>query len=722
MRITLVNPPLGSLTQPFLALASLQAYLKENGYADVTIVDVSQRLIRRFLTSARVERLRDEISEVIERLESQDRLSTPEAMHLEVAHIGRVAALEATRTIDESVTVLRDPELFYVENHYEQAMRDIERVFEALSGLHFPQRITKHNYSGSLLQDLDDDDELRAYLTTPERCMFHAEYLDGFVREIVDLHPNVVGLSATFQDQFLPALVLARLLDEHLPNAHIVLGGAFPSARVPSLAARPWLFDFIDSIVVNEGETGLLELCRAVERGVEPVDVPNLMRRDGNTVVGVKQRVYENLRELPVPDYTGFDIADYLVPCWDVLYDPTRGCYWNKCTFCTVSMSTKGSDRVRDPVRTVDDIERLCDTYDTNVVSFAVDAIPIAWMREVGREIIRRGLDISWSSECILDKRLDDDETVEIFAKSGCLLLLFGLESGSPTIVRAMKKGTVVDRSCRIIRACSERGIGVLLHLMVGYPGETQDDVEATLRLVEELGPWLDLYELNPFHLDDGAPMALMLDSIGISSSGRTRREFNIETLRAYRTSHGVQPDEAAELLEGFRERVDRATGLTGRRYLREDGAPVHLYMKTLGKRVRDMRSSHIAGPLSSWRLKRDIAIVRSPYDIAGMSEVLSMLRLEHQRRTRVEDTDGSALWREIGTAEFVAIGGFAGIVDADRSQFVRLNPVALRMAEQMRERPELLSGLDRLPEHSRALVAAAAERFRAHDLLEVRA
>ncbi|HYG60553.1 MAG TPA: radical SAM protein, partial [Symbiobacteriaceae bacterium] len=583
MRIALINPPLGSVEQPFLALAALQGHLTRHGLTDVTIYDVSQTIVDRFLTGGYMRETLDGLAERIARLEALPALDLPAAMAYGAAVTARAAAEAALTHIDDAVATLRDPVRFYDYAAYRQAMFAVDQAFEAISGRHFPELIARRNYTGSVLQDLDSDAELQAYLAEPGRCLFAAEYARGIVDAIAASRPGLVGLSATFQDQFLPALVLARMLRARLPDAHIVMGGAFLASRRESIGARPWLFDVVDSMVVGEGETALLALVQALERGTGLDAVPNLLRRVDGRVQPSAQQVVEDLDALGLPDYTGYEVGKYLVPAWDVLYDPTRGCHWNRCTFCTVSLSTRGAARQRKAVRIADDMQALCERYGTNVISFSTDAIPVPLMRSVSEEIIRRGLTVGWSSEFTLDKGLDRP-TLELFAAAGCLLLLFGFESASDRVVRAMRKGTLVSRTERIIRDCAEVGIAVLLHVMVGFPGETEADLEQTLAFIDANGRWIDTYEINAFHLDPGAPIYHQPEIGGITGIGRLKRAFNGQTQLPYRVAAGIPIEQAAELVPVARQRIERAIGFVGQPYLYQDGAQLHLYLKAFGR------------------------------------------------------------------------------------------------------------------------------------------
>jgi hypothetical protein len=590
VNIGLINPPIGNVMQPFIALACLQAHLRQHGYGQVKIWDVSQTIVARFVTSDHLRATLARLERLIDELEPRASRGRGDAARYEEAVAARAAARIALPNIDEAAALLRDPVRFYDSAAHSEAMAHVDRVFAAQSGLHYPQHIDRLTYSCDPASPLDDEPALRRFVQDPNRCLFHAEYQDRIVREIVESKPELLGFSVTFDGQFLPAILLAGILRPLLPSTHFVFGGGFVSARIQSIQTAPWLFEVIDSVVVNEGESALLSLVQRLEAGAPLDSVPNrLFLRDAE-VARSAVTVREDMSKLIAPDYSGYDIGQYLVPQWDVLYDPTRGCYWNKCNFCAISMATKGQDRMRDPVSIVDDMQSLCEKHDTRIISFSVDAIPVPLMRAVAEEILRRKFDVSWSSEFILDKRLDL-ETIELFAASGCNLLLFGLESASPRILRLMKKGTTPERSARIIRDCSEAGITVLLHVLVGYPTETAAELEETIGFIESLRQFVDLHEVNGFYLNEGASIMNEFARVGIAWAGALEQPFGASSRKPFVLATGQSTDDTPDKVRRTRRRLDRALGLEGNPYLADDNAHMHLYLRKTGLRPREMVS-----------------------------------------------------------------------------------------------------------------------------------
>ena len=88
---------------------------------------------------------------------------------------------------------------------------------------------------------------------------------------------------------------------------------------------------------------GQLETIRSAESAADRFsilrEIPNLLVSDGDKKLAVGPRVTLDLRDVPPPDYSDVDLDRYLAPSRTLLYAPTRGCYWNQCSFCYYGLS-----------------------------------------------------------------------------------------------------------------------------------------------------------------------------------------------------------------------------------------------------------------------------------------------------------------------------------------------------------------------------------------------
>jgi radical SAM superfamily enzyme YgiQ (UPF0313 family) len=80
-----------------------------------------------------------------------------------------------------------------------------------------------------------------------------------------------------------------------------------------------------------------------------------------------------------------------------------------------------------------------------------------------------------------------DYETLKAMAEAGARLLIVGLESGDPHILKNIKKGATVDMARRFVKNCKELGVAVHGDFIIGLPGETKESVQRTLDFAKEL-------------------------------------------------------------------------------------------------------------------------------------------------------------------------------------------------------------------------------------------
>ena len=101
------------------------------------------------------------------------------------------------------------------------------------------------------------------------------------------------------------------------------------------------------------------------------------------------------------------------------------------------------------------------------------------------KEIDRRGLTIRWRAYSRVDTI--DAELLQWMKRTGCERLLYGAESGSPEILKKIRKGITPEQTRRAVEMTREAGIGVLASFVLGLPGETPQTLQQTLEFAESL-------------------------------------------------------------------------------------------------------------------------------------------------------------------------------------------------------------------------------------------
>jgi radical SAM superfamily enzyme YgiQ (UPF0313 family) len=115
--------------------------------------------------------------------------------------------------------------------------------------------------------------------------------------------------------------------------------------------------------------------------------------------------------------------------------------------------------------------------------------------KELCKLIIESKLNLEW----VCDTRVDlvDDELLELMSKAGCRVIWFGVESGSPRILKRIGRNTNPEQVEAVFKLCKKHKIKTACSFMLGLPDETLDDMEESLKFAKKIGP--DFCQFNIF-------------------------------------------------------------------------------------------------------------------------------------------------------------------------------------------------------------------------------
>jgi hypothetical protein len=226
------------------------------------------------------------------------------------------------------------------------------------------------------------------------------------------------------------------------------------------------LYDYIGN---GEGEMIMLEILEEIENGV--VHETTQVRRQPE-----EQRI--NISNLPLPDYSDFDFNEYRFPN-GVCSELSRGCT-AKCTFCEETHFWRYRQRMSTDA--VSEVEHLYYTYGTDVFWF-IDSLVngnINELRAFCKGVAAKDLKIHWTGYARCDGRMDL-EFFQDLAKSGCMMLNYGIESGSQKVLDDMAKGVTIKEMEQNLRDGRETGVMAFSNWMVGFPTEDHQDFADTM-------------------------------------------------------------------------------------------------------------------------------------------------------------------------------------------------------------------------------------------------
>ncbi len=308
----------------------------------------------------------------------------------------------------------------------------------------------------------------------------------GSVPKVIALYTNLVTkVNVVEIMQFIRA-------NKVFENSWIVLGG--PDVRYN---AENYLKHGADVLVVGEGEATMLELAQTMLA----IDKPNFAHIDGVAYLNEQGEVVETnprkrirpIDSLPYPNRAAINIKAYL-GVWKLYHGHSamtvstqRGCPYT-CRWCSTAVYGQ-SYRRRSPSIVVDELVHIKENFNPNTIWFVDDVFTVShnWLKAFAEEINARDAIIPF--ECITRADRMNEEVIQLLKKAGCFRVWIGSESGSQKIIDAMDRRVDVQHVRNMIRRSREEGLQAGTFIMLGYPGETEADIEETITHLKESNP-----------------------------------------------------------------------------------------------------------------------------------------------------------------------------------------------------------------------------------------
>ena len=305
-------------------------------------------------------------------------------------------------------------------------------------------------------------------------------------RELKKFKPDLVGIGCMFTAYFDDVVEMARIVKEFDKNIMVVIGGSHVSIDPVEAASSQW----VDVAVYGEGEISLWELVS----GKKLDTVRGIVYKKGKKMIKNKPRpLIENLDRLPFPAWEELDLSLYglggVFNMRDRVFPivSSRGCP-GRCLYCSVNMVWQHRWRGRSAKNVVDEMEMLIDDYGANEFAFQDDSLSVDKRRlgQICDEIIERKLDIKWTTpngiaHWALDKRL-----LVKMKKAGCYRITFGIESGDMALRKWMGKPYSLKQAKDLIVYANSLGMWTLTTNIIGFPYETEKQMEKTLKYAIE--------------------------------------------------------------------------------------------------------------------------------------------------------------------------------------------------------------------------------------------
>jgi radical SAM superfamily enzyme YgiQ (UPF0313 family) len=309
-------------------------------------------------------------------------------------------------------------------------------------------------------------------------------------------NPDVVGSQCYSMD--LPMLKpVLEAVKRFNPKIQTIVGGAHPTAA-PEHTLKFFGRQLLDFVFVGEGEIGFPLFLKELEKNgsKDLSNVPGLgwiQEPWGIFKINPSAQV-ENLDTLGLPAWDliipeSYPFSPHGVVCKDFPIAPvmaTRGCPY-LCTFCSSANTKLRKRSVETVLAEVNLLRQKHGIREFHMVddNFTLD---MNYAKQFLRALIDQNIHCSWATPNGV--RLDrlDRELIDLMKEAGFYSISVGIESGSDRIRLKMKKGSTIAKIRRDLEMIHQAGgIDVTGFFILGFPTETPEDIESTLRFSREL-------------------------------------------------------------------------------------------------------------------------------------------------------------------------------------------------------------------------------------------
>ena len=585
MKILFLYPPDRAFpAMPYSSLPTLAGCLRRAGH-EVVLRDVNLEVFQQLARPEVLLALHRRRSERLRELESKPALDPEEGDE----YRGLFHSLSVPRVflekVSEYVGLMRDPERFYQPERFNEAWDALRGVLRFYYGLN---PIPSPNYPDLI------DRTIRALDRRREDDPIRDIYQGGLIDALLAEEPDLIALSIPFITSYFEAMKLIRHLRARAPHVNIVVGGSLIDTYHDPMIADPRVYEWFDYGMYGECDEAFPKLADTLEAGGDLAAVPNLYFRDAEGRIQSTRKVgVENLNTLPPPDYRGLPMDRYLSPEPVVSFQTSRGCYYGKCTFC--SLSFRDNFRLREPARVVEDMQVIHRQTGARMFLLWDSLAPPKTLRAVAREIKSRNLGFYFFGETKFEKTYLNREFVREMGEGGCRFLQFGMESASERILDLIDKGNKTEEIDRMLDHLAEAGIQTSLTWFIGFPTETEEEARRSFDFIEArrhkitLSSYTGIYNLLP-----DQPLFHTPERYGI------RIHRNADGGYYYSYLDGTEPFDPTEMHEAFQVRGDLDL-------LKHGG--YMLYAALHPERLLQLTASHRLGPLAfyveDWREAR---------------------------------------------------------------------------------------------------------------------
>ncbi len=278
-----------------------------------------------------------------------------------------------------------------------------------------------------------------------------------------------------------PFLEVVHKIRERNPDAEVFVLGTHGTVRPNEI------LEMTDAncIIRGEPEITVLEICNKKEW--EKIDGITF-KRNGK-IISTPDRRPLDLDALPTPAYHLLPLKKYVYDLLGkdfMLFEGSRGCPFN-CIFCL--KKTYGSYRRKSSGKLIEEVRHAIEKFGIRNAYF-IDlefTINKKLVADLCDFLIEKNYGFKWCCQGRFDT-IDRDLLVKM-KKAGCVLIHYGIETGSEKIMKIINKNITFEQIENGMKLTKNAGISTACFFMLGFPTETEEDMKKTIELAVRLNP-----------------------------------------------------------------------------------------------------------------------------------------------------------------------------------------------------------------------------------------
>lgn len=368
----------------------------------------------------------------------------------------------------------------------------IRRIGEPLGVLYLGAILKKQGYKVEVF-----DCTCEGYTNVEDKGYYitYGSTEEDIKTKLRNFQPDIVAVTCLFSAREADTLRVCRYIKDVSEDLPVVVGGIHPSL-FPEKMLKSGVIDFV---ILGEGEFRLPKLIEKLNTMTNHFDFEGIAyMQAGEVIVNPASTQIDNLDTIPYPDRSLVDMERYIEI--GIPYAPysaekrvaqilaTRGCI-NRCNFCSTVDFWGRRIRVRSVENIIGELNLLKQEYGIGEIQFVDDNLTAD--KRLAKRLFAemKNINLKWCTPHGLMFNTLDKEMIKLMAECGAYQLTFAIESASERVLRdIIHKNVRLDMVKTIVDEAHKYDIGVHGMFVVGFPGETRDEILSTLEFPFGIG------------------------------------------------------------------------------------------------------------------------------------------------------------------------------------------------------------------------------------------